>query len=296
MKAFFALVHRELLEHRGAFLVAPLALIGILFTMLVLAYVSGRLNFELAAMVNPPALRVFEVAFLGFAVAWWLYLLGVLFFYCADGFSADKRNNSMLFWKSMPQSDFKILLAKFGAATMLFPGLIYAAALVCGVIAYILTLIMVSVGGEDLGIFIPGAVRAYLSIAGGILVALAASILWFAPFLAWVGALSTAVGRWSVPLSILVPALAAGIENMYVRGPAPEGGWIWSYLSYRADFPINEEGYLNAWFLSGDRFDVYQFTLDLVGRMDWMQVVIGLTFALVAIFAASEYRRRNIDN
>ncbi|KKB06934.1 hypothetical protein VE25_19945 [Devosia geojensis] len=296
MKAFFALVHRELLEHRGAFLIAPLALIGILFSMLVLAYVTGRLNFELAGMARPLPIRVFEIGFLGFAVAWWLYLLGVLFFYCADGFAADKRNNSMLFWKSMPQSDLKILLAKFGAATTLFPGLVYAAALACGVLAYILTLIMVSATGGNLGVFMSGAFMSYLSIAGGILVALAASILWFAPFLAWVGALSTAVGRWSVPLAVLVPALAVAIENMYVRGPSPEGGWIWSYLTYRLDFPVDREGYLQAWFLSGARFDAYRFSLDLIDRMDWVQVLIGLAFAFAAIFVASEYRRRTIDN
>ena len=44
------------------------------------------------------------------AVALWLaYLAVALFFYFGDAFSADRRNNAMLFWKSMPVSDLKIL-------------------------------------------------------------------------------------------------------------------------------------------------------------------------------------------
>ena len=66
-------------------------------------------------------MRVYEVGFLAFAVAWCLYLLGTLFFYCADGFSADRRNNAMLFWKSMPVSDFKMLMAKLTATVTIFP-------------------------------------------------------------------------------------------------------------------------------------------------------------------------------
>ena len=58
---------------------------------------------------------VFDVGYAGIALLWFGYLLIALFFYFADAFSADRRNNAMLFWKSMPQGDFKILLSKLVA-------------------------------------------------------------------------------------------------------------------------------------------------------------------------------------
>ncbi len=64
----------------------------------------------------------FEFGFLALSALWMVYLMATLFFYFADAFSADSRNNAMLFWKSMPQSDFKILASKLTAGLHPVPG------------------------------------------------------------------------------------------------------------------------------------------------------------------------------
>ena len=117
MKAFTALVHRELIEHRGAFLIGPLLLVAVLFGATILAFTVGRVDARFSgAMLTVAPLRIYEMGFLGFGVGWSFYLMATLFFYAADGFAADKRNNAMLFWKSMPVGDFRMLLSKLTAA------------------------------------------------------------------------------------------------------------------------------------------------------------------------------------
>jgi len=296
MKAFAALIHREFIEHKGAFFLAPMVIIALMFIVLGLAYVSGRLDIEDYGIINALPLRIFEIGFLALSFGWWLYLLGGVVFYAADSFWADKRANAMLFWKSMPQSDFKILMSKLATATLLIPGLIFSAMLLSGVFVYVLVLVMASTTGSNVGFFISAAFWSYLNIAVSLLLVLAASMLWYLPFIAWVAGHAVAVGRWSIPLSILIPMVAVLIENVFFRGMGPDGGHIWNYLTHRLEFPQLEEGYGEEWFFSTQAFDASAFALDLIMRIDWLQVAIGAVFAFIVVYLASEYRRRTIDN
>jgi ABC-2 type transport system permease protein len=296
MKAFTALVHRELIEHRGAFLYGPLILVVVLFGATLLAFTGGRVDAKFSgALFTVAPLRVFELGFLGFGIAWCLYLLATLFFYAADGFAADKRNNSMLFWKSMPVSDLKVLLAKLTAALTILPGTVYAVALLSGVllfgVAFTTTLINGTGGFEMLGTI----VSIYGNVALAILVTVAYGLLWYLPHIALVGAMATAIGRWAIPVSLLLPSIAAMLEWVTLGGLHPFATHTWNYLSYRSSFP-GEEGYVDAWFSGTDPFSGVAFFLDAVSRIDWPQVGIGAVFAFAAVLIASEYRRRVNDN
>ena len=123
MKSWYTLVHREFLEHRIAFVYVPAALVSVLFTALIVAVFSSTTSIDTGGFVQTPAM-LYEGLFLIVAVLWTGYLLIGLFFYFADSFSADRRNNAMLFWRSMPQSDLKILASKMLAGATIFPLLI----------------------------------------------------------------------------------------------------------------------------------------------------------------------------
>jgi hypothetical protein len=146
MKAFAALVHREYIEHRGAFFIAPLVMVAIVFLLTLFAFSVDRINTRFSGqMLTVMPTWVFEAGFAALAAGWLIYLGFVLFFYCADGFAADKRNNAMLFWKSMPASDLKVLLSKLTAALTILPGSIFAVALLSIIlmfgVAYVTTMI-----------------------------------------------------------------------------------------------------------------------------------------------------------
>ena len=142
MRSMVALVQREFLEHRGAFFVAPVILLALFTVLLGSALVFNEVRIPVS-VTDTSALKFFEIAFLGTGALWMVYLMAALFFYYADAFSADRRNNSMLFWKSMPLSDFKVLLSKMTAGLTLFPAIIFAMVLATGLVIYGLSSIAV---------------------------------------------------------------------------------------------------------------------------------------------------------
>ena len=126
MKALTALIHREFLEHRGAFLYAPLVILGV-FTLVMVSAIGFDKVGPRGFPMTVTSIKLFETAYLFTSALWFAYLLITLFFYFADAFSADRRNNAMLFWKSMPVSDFKVLGSKMLAGGTFFPALIVGA-------------------------------------------------------------------------------------------------------------------------------------------------------------------------
>ena len=135
----------------------------------------------------------------------------------------------------------------------------------------------------------------YLQVALALLLVLVIGLLWYLPFTAMVGAMATVVGRWAIPLSLLLPGLVAVAEWVVLGGFSPVHTRTWRYLSYRADFQVSQ-GYLENWFTNETPFSVSAFASDLIARTDWVQVGLGAVFAIVVVYLASQYRRRVNDN
>ena len=295
MRAFAAMVHREFIEHRGAFLVGPLILVAVLFGATILAFTVGRVDARFSgAMFTVAPLRVYEVGFLAFGTGWSLYLISTLFFYSADGFAADKRNNAMLFWKSMPVSDFKVLLSKLAAAMTILPGVVYGVALLSGVLLFGVAFATTLINGTGSVGFLGQIAVIYGQVALAILAVVVCGLLWYMPFIALVGAIATVVGRWAIPIAALLPAIVSTLEWVTLGGFHPFATHTWRFLENRLALP--DTPYAEAWLTSAEPFSGWTFALDLIAGIDWVQVGIGAVFAVVVIWVASEYRRRVNDN
>lgn len=298
MKAFIALVHREFIEHRGAFFIGPLILVGVVVAMTVLAFTVGRVDVRMTGSIVTGLSTMLFWPALVLGVAWGLYLLATLFFYCADGFAADKRNNSMLFWKSMPVSDFTMLLAKLVAAMTILPGAVYAIVLLSMALMLATAQIAMMINGTSGMANLMGLGTIFWNVALIELVQLVLALLWYMPFMALVGAMAVVVGRWAIPLSLILPSLAATVEWVTLGGLHPFETRTWDYLSYRATMP--EAGMVEQWIAEGpigvDVNSGLAYALDLISRMDWLQVGIGVVFSLAVLYIASEYRRRAAAN
>lgn len=297
MKSLTALIKREYLEHRGAFLYAP-AVILVLLTVIMLSGIGlGRFHsngFDTAARIGVVSgAKGFEFGFLALSALWMAYLVIALFFYFADAFSADARNNAMLFWKSMPQSDFKILASKMLAGVTIFPALILGALILSGVVVFIGVVIML--------VTVPGITTsspaAFLASAGNILAFdlgyLVLALLWYAPFFAWVGLLSTLFRRWSIPLAFLIPGLVGLAENLLFRNifAAPNAGFVLDYLRHRLNFSVGRDD-IWATMVQDGTFNAGTVFGRFIAEVDWSQLVGGVAVAFVLVYIASEYRRR----
>ena len=293
MKSWYALVHREFLEHRGAFVYAPAALVTALLATIIIAALSSTFSIDANGFVPPPAM-LYEGLFLIVVELWTGYLLFALFFYFADSFSADQRNNAMLFWRSMPQSDLKILASKLLAGATIFPVLIVGWLIVTSAIAYLATFVLAMRVPMLAAPDIFTALGSWLQITVASIAFIALSLLWYAPFLAWVAGLSTAFRRWSIPLSIVIPTGAIALEIVLTYSGGELDSVIGDFLTWRLSGFYGSDQVVPL-LLSDQPISAMRMIAEMFEAIDWPALFAGLAFAGLATWAASEYRRRRIN-
>lgn len=135
MKTFKALLMREYWEHRGAFIKTPIILGIITCVILILAYLlvdkvdvnfnSGQgLEYGLLQMENMKSqdMAIITNTFLtGVEGVYHFVLFIVLFFFLLGSLFDDRKDLSILFWKSLPVSDLSTVLSKLAAALIIAP-------------------------------------------------------------------------------------------------------------------------------------------------------------------------------
>lgn len=136
----------------------------------------------------------------------------VLFFYLLDSLYADRRDRSILFWRSMPVSDTRTVLSKLGTALLTFTGITFAATLALELILLVFMLIMGSVlGVHPWSILLhPWAfMSSWLLLAYGLIV----QAVWFLPYFGWVMLASSWAKKTPFLWAVLVPLGLMGAEG-----------------------------------------------------------------------------------
>ena len=82
---------------------------------------------------------------------------------------------------------------------------------------------------------------------------------------------------------------------MTLGGLHPFATRTWAYLDYRSQLPVSTD-HLDRVFEGQEPFDATLFVTDFLQKFDWPQVGIGIGFALIVLYVASEYRRRAAAN
>lgn len=294
MQTYIALIKRELLEHRGAFLYAPAVLLVALFGLLVVGIIFGDTQVSHTPDHQLVGTRLYQMGLGATFGLWSVYLMAALFFYYADSFSADARNNAMLFWKSLPQSDLKILTSKALAGITIFPLLLFGFALISGFLLYLLGFLVATkwsyvplIGPIDM---VSSLVQ--MGIAG--LVYFVLTILWYAPFFAWVAGLSTLFRRWSIPLAFLIPGVVVLVEFLTNIGGGYASRPIANFLAYRGESLLEDETLFKR-VLANPDFSPMDLIAAMFSAVSWSDMAIGIAFTATIIYLASEYRRRRID-
>jgi ABC-2 type transport system permease protein len=158
-KNMYWLVKREFWEHRGGFFWAPVITGGVFLLLNIMGIITAEvlgsshgIHFGASgALHNVMAdMDAGDLSKVGFALDLAMYsatglltvVLGfVVFFYCLGALYDDRRDRSILFWKSLPISDTSTVLSKIVSATVFAP----IVAVVVGIIVGILQLLMVAI-------------------------------------------------------------------------------------------------------------------------------------------------------
>lgn len=230
------LLRRELWEHKGMLVWTP-ALIGIVMTVLgtlMAAATIARTKMHTALIVNGEEISwstVFNTRTFGprrteiidavannytYAAAPLFLALGFLvFFYCLSALHDDRRDRSVLFWKSLPISDAQTVLSKAAIALLVAPLIVAAAASLTSlalilILSGVLAANGIHVFAELLGS--PGLYLGPLRVFG----LLPVYCLWALPTVGWLLMVSSwaksKVFLWAVglPLLLLILTVWAG--------------------------------------------------------------------------------------
>jgi len=204
-------VRRELWEHRSIYLapliVAVLVLVGYVFRILIVPHTMRELP-----MLDP--MRQQAVLSEPFAFAASLIMLAmfiVAMYYCIVALHAERRDRSILFWKSLPVSDVTTVLSKASIPLLILPALSFAiimltqlTMLLLGSFALRINALNASMLWSQLPVLQTPVVLLY-----GMMVA----SLWYAPIYGWL----LLVSCWSRRASFLwalSPLLLCLLERM----------------------------------------------------------------------------------
>ena len=177
-------MRRELWENRSIY-VAPLAVaaIGILGFLISLIHLPHSLR---GISTHHGLMSATGMLAMPYAhVAWLVVLTGFIVgvFHSLDALYAERRERSILFWKSLPVSDLTTVLSKASIPLMILPLVVFATTVITQLLMLLLSaavLVLSGVGTATLWTQLP-----LLQIQIVLLYSLIVMALWYAPMYSW---------------------------------------------------------------------------------------------------------------
>jgi len=165
-----------------------------------------------AAMPEEKQVGMLAVIYAGVSAVMFMVLGIIGFFYALDALYADRRDRSVLFWKSLPLSDTETVLSKFCVAAVLIPLIAAAAAIAGQLIVAVGGSIKLELTGGNGGIMLMPQV-----LGGGALAAVllaVVSALWYAPVTAYLLLASAWAPKSPFLWAVLPPIALSMLEKI----------------------------------------------------------------------------------
>ncbi len=248
------LIKRELWEHKGGFFWAPIV-VGLLMSALIAMPAlyfsasdgdaritingevrsSGEVVKQFSQKLTPDQLtKATEIAaksYMSFGAPLGGLLGFVLFFFCLNALFDERKDRSVLFWKSLPVSDTETVLSKVVMALVAAPVLSLAFATVSALLSILAMTTAASISGI-------GSVTALLATPAFyyspllVLATLPVYIVWALPTVGWL----LMVGAWAKSKPFIwgvgVPVLAGGLVSWLDRALhlGLNTAWFWKNI------------------------------------------------------------------
>jgi len=297
LQIFIVLVRRELWEHRALWM-TPLVVAVLLLATTFLAH-AGPFPF-----VNDDEVwrhersreALFALMEWGLTVPQYLVMVIVLSFYLTDCLYAERKDRSILFWKSMPVSDGATVVSKLLTALVVVPLGIYLLALITSVLFAALMLLRVSLGHIPAGMAMWNSI-AWLKVQALMLYGLIVSMFWYAPLAAYLMFVS-AWARRNVTLWATLPPIIAILLERFAFGTNHVVDLL-QYRTYGIWGTLNLQNSVNSTVTDGPShivsltgvFDTLNISTPFLSIDLWL----GVGVAVALVFAATRIRRYRDD-
>lgn len=233
MSRFSTLVMREMWEHHNLWRV-PLILLGLVI-LANLGFTGATTWVGLAPAEVSSQVVGATLGSLGSII--YIVFSFLVLFYLLDCLYAERRDKSILFWRSLPVSDTQAVLAKLFVAVVVIPFIIW----VTIIISQIATLLIHTMGGgEDTDLFTLIDLGLYWR---NLLLILLLTALWTLPLLTWFLFCSSWSRRTPLIAALTIPVVVILLDNILSVG-LRLGGLIADRIPFGHTFGGAENGFL----------------------------------------------------
>jgi ABC-2 type transport system permease protein len=270
-KPFYWSVRRELWEYRSIYL-APLAVSAVMLLGFLIATIGRALSTPDLAQRR----HILEEPYIFATAVVMLTMFIVSIYYCLDTFHAERRDRSILFWKSLPVSDLTTVLAKVSIPFVILPVVAIVITYTTNWIMLLLSSAVMLASGLSAGPMWRQLFMLQISLLYHLLTV---HLLWYAPLYTWL-LLISAWARRAALLWATVPLLAIGFfEKIVFRSDH-----FYSWLKFRLSGPESYD-------MSAPGFAMHPMMhLNLAKFLSAPGLWIG--FVLAAIFVCATVRLR----
>jgi ABC-2 type transport system permease protein len=216
------LIRREVWEH-PAIWVTPLVL-GVIIALLTLTgqvsisafgeavdlAIVGAQNTEAAHRASLLTGLLAMIASV-FAFGAWV----IMVFYSLDALYAERKDKSILFWRSLPITDAEAVISKLLTALFVIPLVSVVVVAITHVVILLLTSVWIMTQGGDAGHLVWGSAR-LLDTWSACLVAALLLPLWMSPFIGWFLLVSAYTKRSPLLVAIMPIAILPMLEKLLV--------------------------------------------------------------------------------
>lgn len=297
LRMFHTLVRRELWEHRSLW-AAPVAVTVLLLLSSLLTHGALQVDpADTSEWLNPQKKSIlFALALWGLTVPHYLVMLLVQTFYLLDCLYAERKDRSILFWKSLPVSDGLTVASKMVVGCVLLPFGTYVLALVTDVLFTAIWDLRAALGHSPE--LVAWDTVAFLKTEAVMLLGLLISILWYSPFFGAFVLCSAWIRRNVLMWVTIVPLLAIIVERIafgthYIYSLLQSRTFdIWSTLHVESAVlgSIRDLG-VAAVVSIPDLYDRVRILPAFTNIDLWLGVIVGIACA----YAAARIRRYRDD-
>ncbi len=280
-RPFYWSVRRELWENRSIY-IAPLIVAAVQIFGFAISTIGLAERRRAVLLLDPARQRAaIEVPYdvVAMMMIFVVFIVGV--FYCLDALHGERRDRSILFWKSLPVSDLTTVLSKITIPLVILPVIAFALVVCVQVIMLLMSSVNLLVHGMS-----PATTFAHFPVFQNWIVlfyGLVVLALWHAPIYGWL-MLVSGWARRATFLWAVLPLLAIGILEKIAFNSSHFADLLKNrLLNWAAEaFAFNPHGGIATGSLS-------QLT---PGRfLSTPELWIGLVFAAAFLLAAVRLRR-----
>ena len=226
-----ALFLKEFWDHRRAILITPMVITGLFIVFVIGALVTGneiffndmslteqmREGFSEARDEGWAPSSIITRMIVGSTVLLWIGALFTITFTSLSSLHDERKDGSILFWKSMPVSDTQEVLVKLATVAFVIPLMVVPFALI---IEFFMVIVMTVIGltnGLNLWEMLYSNINIPLLLVLNIVPQLI-TVLWILPIIAWFMLVSSFSRRPPFLIAFAVPAIVIAKAETFFNG------------------------------------------------------------------------------